>query len=123
MEAEAGIRSLGFVPREDLPLIYSLASMFVYPSFYEGFGLPVLEAMASGCPVVTSNRGSLKEICQDNALFVEPDAEDDLFRQMTRLSVDKVLREDFVKKGRKNALRFTWKKSAEKILELYQELR
>ena len=121
-DKQSGIRALGFVAEKDLPAIYSLAFMFVYPSLYEGFGLPVLEAMACGCPVITSKRGSLKEIGGSSAVFVDPDVEDDLVVQMTKLFIDKELRKDLIKKGRKNALRFKWKNTAEKMLKLYDDV-
>ncbi|MBI4990706.1 glycosyltransferase family 4 protein [Candidatus Gottesmanbacteria bacterium] len=113
------VHQLGFVDKKDLPAIYSGASLFIYPSFYEGFGLPVLEAMSCGCPVITSDRGSLKEIAKDAALLVDPDEEEDLLIKMTQIFIDNKLREELIKKGLTNSARFNWAETAGQILEIY----
>jgi glycosyltransferase involved in cell wall biosynthesis len=76
------VRMLGYVPRQDLRGLYSLASVFAFPSLYEGFGLPPLEAMACGAPVLTSNNSSLSEICGDAAWLVDPNDESDIVETM-----------------------------------------
>lgn len=116
------VRILGFVPQTDLPALYSGAKIFVYPSLYEGFGLPVVEAMACGCPVITSNRGSLKEVSGDAAIFVDPEISDDIAIKLSKLFIDNNLRQELVKKGKENARRFSWEQSAKKIVEIYEKL-
>lgn len=116
------IKILGYVDENDLPGIYSGASMFVYPSYYEGFGFPVLEAMACGCPVITSNRGSLKEIAENNALLVDPDLSEDIGVKMTQLYVDEHLRSELINKGKLNAQKYKWEKTAREILAVYTKL-
>lgn len=116
------IKILGYVDGEDLPGLYSGAAMFLYPSFYEGFGFPVLEAMACGCPVITSDRGSLEEISADCALLADPDAPEDIAMKMTQLYVDRKLRADLVEKGKKNAQKYSWEKTAGKVIGIYEKL-
>ncbi|MCJ7740898.1 glycosyltransferase family 4 protein [Candidatus Microgenomates bacterium] len=116
------IRSLGYIDQKDLPALYCGACLFVYPSLYEGFGLPVLEAMACGVPVVTSDRGSLKEIAADAALAVDPEEVEDIALKMTRIFMDEKLKSELIKKGLENAAKFTWKKTAEKVLSFYKKL-
>lgn len=116
------IKPLGFVEEKDLPYLYSAASLFVFPSLYEGFGFPVLEAMACGCPVITSDRGSLKELTSDSALIVDSLVSDDIAVKMTQVFVDNNLRENLIQKGKKNAERFNWEKTAGEVLKIYQEV-
>lgn len=116
------IKALGYVDENDLPSLYSGASMFVYPSFYEGFGFPVLEAMNCGCPVITSNRGSLEEIAQQSALLVDPELTDDIAMKMTQLFIDADLRKELIEKGKKNAQKYKWEKTAEEVLNIYKKL-
>lgn len=116
------LKVLGFIEENDLPSLYSGASMFVYPSFYEGFGFPVLEAMNCGCPVITSNRGSLEEIAKRNALLVDPELADDIAMKMTQLFVDADLRKELIAKGKKNAQEYTWGKTAKEVLSIYNKL-
>ncbi len=116
------IRSLGYIDQKDMPALYSGASLFVYPSLYEGFGLPVLEAMACGVPVVTSERGSLKEIAGDAALMVDPEETEDIAVKMIRIFMDEKLKSELIQRGLENAVGFTWKKTAEKVLSHYKKL-
>jgi len=116
------LRIIGFVEQKDLPALYSGASIFIYPSLYEGFGLPVIEAMACGCPVVTSTKGSLKEVAADAALLIDPEMEDDIAIKMTKVVVDDNLRMELIKKGKENAARFNWGKAAGRIMTLYKKL-
>ena len=114
------VHFIGFVADDDLPALYTLADMFVFPSLYEGFGLPPLEAMACGTPVVTSNRASLPEAVGSAALQVEPEDNDALADAMARILGNANLRMRLVDLGRAQAARYTWKAAAAKLLEAYQ---
>lgn len=122
LEVTRFIRKLGFVEKSDLPSLYTGASLFLYPSIYEGFGLPVVEAMSCGCPVITTGQGSLKEIAKDAALLVDPYDEEDLLIKMTQAVVDNKLREELIKNGKINSSRFNWEKTALQIKSLYEQL-
>lgn len=117
---EDTVRFLDYVPEEDLPALLSSAALFVYPSLYEGFGLPPLEAMACGTPVVASNASSLPEVLGDAALMVEPTSAPALASAIYRVLVDDELRGSLVDKGKVRASRFTWAAAAQKLLDLYQ---
>jgi len=108
-----------YVPVSDLPALYAGAECLVYPSFYEGFGLPVLEAMACGCPVVTTDRGSLAEIAGKAAVLVEPDNINSI-----TLGIKKAIGEQKVwqQKGFVQAKKFSWQKTARQVLQVYQEV-
>ncbi|PIP32191.1 hypothetical protein COV53_00325 [Candidatus Gottesmanbacteria bacterium CG11_big_fil_rev_8_21_14_0_20_37_11] len=116
------IRMLGYVGKQDLPALYSAASLFVYPSFYEGFGLPVLEAMSCGCPVITSNRGSLREVSGQAALFVDPDLHDDILDKMIKLIIDKDLKFNLITEGFKRSRMYNWKKAVSKMIDIYESV-
>ncbi len=111
--------SIGFVPDEDLPALYASSSAFVYPSLYEGFGFPVLEAMASGTVVVTSNTSSLPEIAGKAAILIDPESEDSI-----RQGVDQALasRGERIKLGYKQAENFTWQNCARGVIEVYEKI-
>ena len=111
----------GYVADEDLPALYRAARAFVYPSLFEGFGLPPLEAMACGTPVVTSGVSSLPEITGDAALLIDPNNEQSLASAMVEIVSDDLLRAELREKGIARAKRFTWRDAAEKTLRLYQE--
>ena len=111
----------GFVPDKDLPAVYSAADLFVFPSLYEGFGLPVLEAMACGTPVVCSNTSSLPEVAGDAALLVEPYDVRELKDALARLLADASLRGGLVDRGLRRVTQFTWQKTAEQTLAVYRQ--
>ena len=117
-----GIRMLGYAPREDLPGLYSGALCFLFPSHYEGFGLPVLEAMACGTPVVTSNSSSLPEVAGDAALLVDPDDPAAIAAAVREIVEDEGTREKLVEAGRSRAATFTWESAARRTLALYRRL-
>lgn len=117
------VRFIGFVPGHDkLAAFYRNADLFVYPSFYEGFGLPVLEAMKCGCPVVTSKASSIVEIAEDAALLADADDWRALAEQMMRALSDDSLREELSRKGRERAAAFSWKRAADQTLEVYRKV-
>jgi glycosyltransferase involved in cell wall biosynthesis len=109
----------GFVPREDLPVFYNAASLVVYPTLYEGFGFPVLEAMACGTPVVTSNNSSLPEVAGGAALLVDPRNPAEIADAAQRLLTDERLGAELSSRGLPHARRFTWEKAAKETLEVF----
>jgi len=126
LPAELGIAASvifsGFVEDEDLPHLYANADFFVYPSLYEGFGLPVLEAMACGTPVITANCSSLPEVAGDAALLVDPRSEQELSGAMIRMAGDAQLRGDLRTKGLLQASRFSWSRTVSETMRVYEEL-
>jgi len=116
------IHFTGYVTDEQLRALYSSASVYVHPSLFEGFGLTILEAMAAGCPVVTSNVSSLPEVAGDAALLVDPYDVDSIAEAMEALCTDFSLAADFIKKGRTRARAFTWERCAEQVACIYQNV-
>lgn len=111
----------GYVPGEDLPAIYSGARIFVYPSFYEGFGMPPLEAMACGTPVITSDNTSLPEVVGDAGIMVKAEDTAELASQMTKVLADKKLADSMRKKGLLQSQKFRWQKSAKTLISVIEE--
>jgi glycosyltransferase involved in cell wall biosynthesis len=111
---------LGYVPDEHMPFIYNLADLFVYPSLYEGFGLPPLEAMACGCPVIASNSSSIPEVVGDAAVMIDPYDINEIADTMYKVLTDNNLRNQMINKGLKRAEEFSWEKSARSIVELIE---
>lgn len=111
----------GYVPQMDLVCIYNLAGVFVHPSLYEGFGLQVLEAMACGCSVVTSNYSSLPEVAGDVGLLVNPHSPEEIADAIYRIVSDKKLKEFLSNKGLKRAENFRWEDTARQTLEIYKK--
>jgi glycosyltransferase involved in cell wall biosynthesis len=112
----------GFIADEDLPALYNLAELFVFPSLYEGFGLPPLEAMACGTPVVTSDRPSLPEVVGEAGLMVEATDSEALAEAMEQVLTDEDLRREMREKGLRQAEKFTWEAAAGKLLDVYRRL-
>jgi alpha-1,3-rhamnosyl/mannosyltransferase len=121
-EVAGWLRFLGFVPQEELPVIYAGARLFVYPSRYEGFGLPVVEALASGVPVITSSVSCLPEIAGDAADLVHPDDIDGLRNSMNRLLEDEGHRVELRARGIQRAKRFSWQRCAEETVAIYRRV-
>jgi glycosyltransferase involved in cell wall biosynthesis len=113
---------LGFISDEELAKVYNLATAFVFPSFYEGFGLPVIEAFACGTPVVTSDRTSLPEVGGDAVLYCNPDDSHDIANKISKLLLDSDLQEQLRQKGLERAKLFSWKKSAQEHEKLFLSL-
>lgn len=118
----ADIRTLGFVDDKDLPILYRAADVFVYPSLYEGFGMPPIEAMACGCPVICSTCGSLGEVVGQAAAVVDPKDIGSLAQQLTTLANDAGLRKRLRALGLEQAKHFNWQKTAAETLEVYQHV-
>jgi glycosyltransferase involved in cell wall biosynthesis len=114
------IRCLGFVPDDALPDLYRAADGFVYPSLFEGFGLPPVEAMACGCPVICSARGSLGEVVGEAAAIVEPEDIGSMARQMQVIATDSVVRTRLRAAGLIQAAKFDWRRTAEETLRVYE---
>ena len=111
-----------YITELDLAYYYSSAALLAFPSLYEGFGLPPLEAMACGCPVVTSNTSSLPEVVGEAGIMVNPYDTDSLAQAMKRVLTDNKLRDEMVRKGLEQSKRFTWEKAAKRTLEVYEKV-
>ena len=122
LKLEKKVRFLGRVSDLELMMLYSLADVFVFPSFYEGFGVPPLEAMACGTPVITSNTSSLPEVVGDAAIMVNPHKINEIASAINRVLENKQLQEDLRQKGYTRAAHFTWVRSAQKMLSIYTQL-
>jgi len=117
------IRVINSLPHNDKPYVYNLASLFVYPSFFEGFGFPPLEAMSCGVPVVTSNNSSLPEVAGDAAILIDPDKPDEISNAMRDILTDKELRSDLIRRGLKKSQEFNWTITAQKTLDIFNKLK
>jgi len=111
----------GYVPEAELPALYAHATAFVYPSLYEGFGLPVVEAMACGTPVLTSRSSSLREIAEGAALLVDPRDEDEIARGLEWLALDEGLREELRRRGLERAAQFSWDRTGRETVAAYRQ--
>ena len=116
------VHFLGFVPDEDLPALYNLADLFAFPSHYEGFGLPVLEALACGVAVLCTDTSSLPEIVGDAAMMIPTDDQEALALGLIQLLMDARLRQSLARKGPEQAARFTWNAAARKLMDVYHHL-
>jgi glycosyltransferase involved in cell wall biosynthesis len=116
------VRFMGFVPIEVLRIFYDLAKVFVFPSLYEGFGLPPLEAMAHGTPVLTSNTSSIPEVVGNAAVIVNPENVFEIMRALERVLLDQPLREKMRQRGYEQVKKFSWKDSAAALLAAYEQI-
>lgn len=112
----------GWVPDAELPVFYNLASVFLFPSFYEGFGIPLIEAMACGCPVVTSTGGSCPEVAGDAAVIVDPHDIDSIAKGVMKVIGDTTCRNNLIEQGLERAKSFTWETTAAETLALFREV-
>ncbi|MFH0805086.1 MAG: glycosyltransferase family 1 protein [Patescibacteria group bacterium] len=117
-----GVRFLGYIPEEDKPALYRGATLFVYPSFYEGFGMPVLEAMASGCPVITSQATALPEVAGDAAILVDPYNVNELAEAIRQVATQESLRRSLIESGLRRVEQFTWKRAAAETMAVLERV-
>ena len=123
IEKEKGdILPIGYIDRKDKPFVYNLASLFVYPSFFEGFGLPVLESMACGTPVIASNNSSISEVTGNSAIIINPNRPEELCEAMKNILQDEKLYNALRERGLKRAQKFSWKKCAEETLKIFEDI-
>lgn len=108
---------IGRIPDKNKKYLYNLASLFIYPSFFEGFGFPPLEAMKCGVPVISGNNSSLPEVVGDGGILIDPDKPDEIYQAMKEILTDKDLKDILIKKGLKKAIEFDWKKTADFFLK------
>ncbi len=116
------IEYLGFISNKDLAKVYNLSTCFVYPSFYEGFGLPIAEAMACGSAVISSNSSSLPEVGGEAVIYCNPHSVEDIKEKIEKVLLDKNLRDKIREKGLKQAKKFSWEKSTKEHLEVFKEV-
>lgn len=121
-QLEHYVHLIGFADEADLPALYSAAECLAFPSLYEGFGLPILEAFACGTPVMTANISSLPEVAGDAALMVEPTNLDEIIHALRRLLEDSALRADLIQRGHTRAQGFTWDAAAAHLRQIYTHL-
>jgi glycosyltransferase involved in cell wall biosynthesis len=119
---QGDVRFLGFVPHPVLRVFYSRASAFLFPSLYEGFGLPPLEAMAHGTPVLTSSVSSLPEVFSQAALLANPENIFEIARGIRQILTEDVLRETLVRRGYELVQKYSWERSAEQVREVYSSV-
>lgn len=121
-QSEVDAIFVGYITDEELKALYENAFCFIYPSFYEGFGLPPLEAMACGCPVISSNTSSLPEICNDAVIYIDPYQPQQIVEQINRMLLDPSLRNEIIIKGLKQAEKFSWKKALQELFWYIEEV-
>ncbi len=120
--AEPNIKYVGYISDEQLKALYQNAACFLYPSIYEGFGIPPLEAMRYGCPVVVGQSAALPEVCADAALYCDPYSQDDIAQQLRTVLDSAELRAELKLKGRLHAEKYRWSRSAEMMTEIFETL-
>ncbi len=116
------VQVTGYITPEALAQYYSRASIFAFPSLDEGFGMPILEAMQAGVPVITSNRSAMPEVAGDAAMLIDPENTEELAQSLTQLAADPDLRAQLSRAGKLRATQFSWSKAAQQTWAVYQEL-
>lgn len=116
------IKILGYIPEEDMVALHAGSYCLIYPSLYEGFGLPLVKAMKLGIPIITSNTSSLKEIAKESAILIDPKSVDDIYKAIDKLANDSKIYDDLSKKSRHNGQIFSWIKTAQETLKVYQNV-
>jgi glycosyltransferase involved in cell wall biosynthesis len=111
----------GYIPHRDIPILYAAADVFLYPSLRESFGLPILEAMSAGTPVITSNTASMPEVAGDAGLLVDPTAPEHIGSLIAFVQSNDTLRQTLARRGRDRAMAFSWRNSALKLAEIYDD--
>lgn len=122
LKVESNVIFPGFIPIEHMPYLYNAADLFVYPSFYEGFGLPLLEAMSCGVPVITSDATSIPEVVEDAAVKINPYDIDDMSNAIYEVYTNPDLRKNLISKGLLRAMNFSWDETARKTLDSYKQI-
>ena len=122
VEKNSNVKILGFVPDDELVELYNMARVFVFPSLYEGFGLPLLEAAACGCPIITSDRGSIPEVMGSAAIYVNPEDINAIAMKLTEMFTNDNLHAEYVKKGIAQSEMFSWEKTADKTVSVYEKV-
>jgi glycosyltransferase involved in cell wall biosynthesis len=121
-KSHGDVSYLGYVDDKKLAQLYNNVSLFVYPSFYEGFGIPPLEAMACGTPVIVSERSSIPEVCGDAAVYINPDSSEQISQEMSKILRNTHLQEQMIQKGLERAALFSWEESARQHLEVFKKV-
>ncbi len=114
--------AIGQVPDDELPAFYSMAEMFVFPSFYEGFGLPPLEAMSCGCPTVVSKAASMPEVCGDASFYFDPQRTEKIAEAIVKVATDERLKKELIQKGFERVKAFSWEQSAQRHRQIFEEV-
>ncbi len=122
LSARQGIRLFGYLPEEDMTVLYNAALAFVFPSHYEGFGLPLLDAMACGCPVLASRRTSVPEIAGDACLYFDPERPEDMAASMTRIATESALQEHLRQAGLRRVAQFDWQRTVAQVHRLFRNV-
>lgn len=121
-DLEERVTFLDFIPKKELPFLYRGAKLLVFPSLYEGFGLPVLEAMACGCPVVASDAASLPEVCGEAAYYIDPYSIESIAEGIYKVISDQNLRKTLIGRGLERAKLFSWEKAAKRVLNIFEDV-
>jgi O-antigen biosynthesis alpha-1,2-mannosyltransferase len=122
LQLEPHVQLAGYVPHEEIVAFYNLAEVVVFPSIYESFGLPVLEAQACGCPLVTSNSGGIPEVAREAAMYVDPTNVEEIAQRTLETLTNKTLRANLVRRGFQNVMQFSWEKTSMKTLKVLESL-